>query len=72
VRKFDEMEVYVRGIVLVPDGPGDDVGGGQVGRIIDDEGLDDWDFQRLSLSPKEGSRKGHISPQNIRLTAVRA
>jgi hypothetical protein len=38
-----EMEVYVRGIVLVSDGPGDDIGGGQHGRVIN-EGLDDWDF----------------------------
>jgi len=46
---FYEMEVYARGIVLVPDGPGNDVGNGQLGRviIIIDEGLDDWDFPRI-------------------------
>lgn len=51
VREFYEMEVYVRGIVLVSDGPGDDDGGGQLGRVID-EGLDDWDFHALSPSPE--------------------
>jgi hypothetical protein len=40
VREFYEMEMYVGRIVFVLDGPGDDVGGGQLGRIID-EGLDD-------------------------------
>ena len=39
---FYETKVHVRGIVLVLDGPRDGVGSGQVGRIIIDEGLDDW------------------------------
>ena len=71
MREFYEMKVYVRGIVLVSDRPGDDVGGGQLGRVVD-EGLDDWDFHAFESLPREGSRKDHISPQNIRLTATRA
>ena len=43
---FYEMEVHVRRVVLVLDGPRDGVGCGQVGRIIVDESLDDWKFPR--------------------------
>ena len=47
---FYEMEVYVRGIVLVLDGPWDGVGSGQVGRIID-EALDDWEMDVHVFEP---------------------
>jgi hypothetical protein len=60
VSVFYEMEVYVRGVVLVLDGPWDDVGSGQVGRIVN-EGLDDWWFSTHSSEPpKRGSDKDHI------------
>lgn len=62
---FYETEVHVRGIVLVLDGPRDGVGSGQFGRIIIDEGLDDWGISMyLSQEPAE--------QKNIRLTAARA
>jgi hypothetical protein len=43
VSVFYEVKVYICGIILVLDGPRDDVGRGQVGRVID-EGLDDCYF----------------------------
>jgi hypothetical protein len=42
VSVFYEVKVYICGIILVLDGPRDDVGRGQVGRVID-EGLDEFD-----------------------------
>ena len=62
---FYETKVYVRGIVLVLDGPRDGIGRGQVGRIID-EGLDDWAIFFTYLSRRSRNAK------NIRLTAARA
>ena len=46
VSVFYEMKVHICGVILVPDGPRDIVGRGQVGRVID-EGLDDCDFRRI-------------------------
>jgi len=65
---FYETEVYVRGIVLVLDGPQDGIGRGQVGRIID-EGLDDWAIFHV-FEPCSG--KDHTQRKNVRLTAARA
>jgi len=62
---FYETKVYVRGIVLVLDGPRDGVGSGQVGRIIIDEGLDDWGA--VFRVKDHGAQK-----KNIHLTAARA
>jgi hypothetical protein len=46
VSVFYELEMHICGIILVPDGPRDVVGRGQVGRVID-ESLDDCDFRRI-------------------------
>jgi len=44
VSVFYEMKMHICGIILVLDGPRDEVGRGQLGLVID-EGLDDCDFE---------------------------